>query len=107
MDLPVIGIGGISSLEDALEFFIAGACAVQVGTWNFINPRITLDIIEGLEKYMREHHMKKLSEIRGSPGGQHEKWSVGVDGVMEYLGLKPLLQYSNAPVLQSIDNGER
>src|SRR5512136_747979 len=64
VDLPVIGIGGISCLEDALEFFIAGACAVQVGTWNFINPRITLDIIEGLAKYMEEHHLKDLSEIR-------------------------------------------
>jgi dihydroorotate dehydrogenase (NAD+) catalytic subunit len=64
VDLPVIGIGGISCLEDALEFFIAGASAVQVGTWNFINPKITLDIIEGLEKYMAEHRIKNLSEIR-------------------------------------------
>jgi dihydroorotate dehydrogenase (NAD+) catalytic subunit len=68
VDLPVIGIGGISSLEDALEFFIAGACAVQVGTWNFINPRITLDIIEGLEKYMEEHHLGTLAELRGLEG---------------------------------------
>jgi dihydroorotate dehydrogenase (NAD+) catalytic subunit len=75
VDLPVIGIGGISSLEDALEFFIAGACAVQVGTWNFINPRITLDIIEGLEKYMGEHRLKDLSEIKGSLGAK--------DGVLE------------------------
>ena len=66
VDLPVIGIGGISCLEDALEFFIAGASAVQVGTWNFINPRITLDIIEGLEKYMGEHHLENLSELRGT-----------------------------------------
>jgi dihydroorotate dehydrogenase (NAD+) catalytic subunit len=66
VDLPVIGIGGISSLEDALEFFIAGARAVQVGTWNFINPRITLDIIEGLEKYMQEHHIENLSLLRGT-----------------------------------------
>ncbi len=66
VDLPVIGIGGISCLEDALEFFIAGACAVQVGTWNFINPRITQDIIEGLERYMVEHHIKNLSELRGT-----------------------------------------
>jgi dihydroorotate dehydrogenase (NAD+) catalytic subunit len=75
VDLPVIGIGGISSPEDALEFFIAGACAVQVGTWNFINPRITLDIIQGLERYMGEHRLKDLSEIRGSPGAK--------DGVLE------------------------
>jgi len=65
VDLPVIGIGGISSLEDVLEFFIAGACAVQVGTWNFINPRITMDIIEGLEKYMREHPLATVTELRG------------------------------------------
>jgi len=70
VDLPIIGIGGISSLEDALEFLIAGACAVQVGTWNFVNPRATLDIIEGLEKYMVEHHIKDLSEIRGSLSGK-------------------------------------
>ena len=73
VDLPVIGIGGISSLEDALEFFIAGARAVQVGTWNFINPRITLDIIEGLEKYMEEHHIENLSQLRGTMGGTDKR----------------------------------
>jgi len=73
VDLPVIGIGGISSLEDALEFFIAGACAVQVGTWNFINPRITLDIIQGLEKYMRDHRLKDLSEIQVPKVSEVEK----------------------------------
>jgi dihydroorotate dehydrogenase (NAD+) catalytic subunit len=64
VDLPVIGVGGISSLEDAIEFFIAGASAVQVGTWNLVNPRITLDLIEELGKYMEEHHLKDLSEFR-------------------------------------------
>jgi len=84
VDLPVIGIGGISSLEDALEFFIAGACAAQVGTWNFINPRVTLDIIEGLEKYMVEHRIENLSQLRRTlveevpKVGTHRKWSVGV-----------------------------
>ncbi|MGE5840912.1 MAG: dihydroorotate dehydrogenase [Deltaproteobacteria bacterium] len=74
VDLPVIGIGGISCLEDALEFFIAGACAVQVGTMNFINPRATPDIIEGLEKYMGENHLKRLSEIQGpKPGRASDK----------------------------------
>ena len=70
VDLPVIGIGGISSLEDALEFFIAGACAVQVGTWNFVNPRITMDIIEGLERYMVENHLRSLSEIQAPRPGR-------------------------------------
>jgi dihydroorotate dehydrogenase (NAD+) catalytic subunit len=73
VDLPIIGIGGISCLEDALEFFIAGACAVQVGTWNFINPRITMDIIEGLEKHMQEHHIETLTELRGAFGGTGKK----------------------------------
>jgi dihydroorotate dehydrogenase (NAD+) catalytic subunit len=67
VDLPVIGIGGISCTEDALEFFIAGASAVQVGTMNFINPRITLDIIEGLEKYMKDHSVENLSQLRRTP----------------------------------------
>jgi dihydroorotate dehydrogenase (NAD+) catalytic subunit len=75
VDLPVIGIGGISSLEDALEFFIAGARAVQVGTWNFINPKITTDIIQGLEKYMREHHIETLQELRGTLAEQVPKVS--------------------------------
>jgi len=65
VDLPVIGIGGISCLEDALEFFIAGACAVQVGTMNFINPRVTLDMIEGLERYMVENHVATVTALRG------------------------------------------
>jgi len=73
VDLPVIGIGGITSLEDALEFFIAGAWAVQVGTCNFINPRITLDIIEGLDRYMGEHHLETLQELRGTLAEQVPK----------------------------------
>jgi dihydroorotate dehydrogenase (NAD+) catalytic subunit len=73
VDLPVIGIGGISCTEDALEFFIAGASAVQVGTMNFINPRITLDIIEGLEKYMKDHSIENLSQLRRTPAGEVPK----------------------------------
>jgi dihydroorotate dehydrogenase (NAD+) catalytic subunit len=74
VDLPIIGIGGITSAEDAIEFFIAGACAVQIGTMNFINPRITLDIIEGLERYLLDHNLKSWSEIRVSkPGNASDK----------------------------------
>ncbi len=66
VDIPVIGIGGISSPEDAIEFFIAGASAVEIGTWNFVNPRITMDIIEGLEAYMVENRIQDLSELVGT-----------------------------------------
>ncbi len=66
IDIPVSGIGGISSTEDAIEFFIAGASAVEIGTWNFINPRITMDIIDGLEAYMSENNITNLSELIGT-----------------------------------------
>ena len=63
IDIPVIGIGGISSTEDAIEFLIAGASAVEIGTWNFINPNITMDIIDGLETYMSQNNIMNLSEL--------------------------------------------
>jgi len=66
IDIPVIGIGGISSTEDAIEFFIAGASAIEIGTWNFINPSITMDIIDGLEAYMSENNITNLSELIGT-----------------------------------------
>lgn len=64
--VPIIGMGGISSLEDALEFIIAGASAISIGTANFTNPKITMEIINGLERYMEENNIKDLSELRGS-----------------------------------------
>jgi len=66
VNIPVIGIGGIMTAEDALEFLIAGAVAVQVGTANFVNPRATVDIIEGIESYMMERNISDLTEIIGS-----------------------------------------
>jgi dihydroorotate dehydrogenase (NAD+) catalytic subunit len=65
VDIPVIGIGGISSPRDALEFLIAGASAVQIGTWNFVNPRITLEIIDGIESYMKDRGFARLSDLVG------------------------------------------
>ena len=59
--IPVIGVGGIVCAEDAIEFLIAGAVAVQVGTANFVNPHATIDIIEGIERFLRE---KKISSLR-------------------------------------------
>lgn len=65
IDVPVVGIGGISSAEDAIEFIMAGAHAVQVGSANFIKPDICLDIINGIEKFMMDEGIKDISEIRG------------------------------------------
>jgi len=64
--LPVIGIGGIMTATDALEFLIAGATAVQVGTANFINPKVTTDIIDGIENYMNQKGIPDIHDIIGT-----------------------------------------
>jgi len=63
--IPIIGMGGIMDAESALEFLIAGATAVSVGTANFINPRASLEIICGLEKYMADNRIQNLNSIIG------------------------------------------
>jgi dihydroorotate dehydrogenase (NAD+) catalytic subunit len=65
VSLPIIGMGGIVSGEDAMEFMLAGASAVAVGTANFINPRATLDVLNGIEGFMREQKIGDLREIIG------------------------------------------
>jgi dihydroorotate dehydrogenase (NAD+) catalytic subunit len=67
--LPVIGIGGIMDASDALEFLIVGAQAVQVGTANFVNPRATLEIAEGLKNYLVEKDIPDISQVIGSLKG--------------------------------------
>jgi len=64
--VPVIGIGGIMSAEDALEFIIAGASAVQVGTANFVNPHATTDIIDGVERFLLEKGIGSVKELVGT-----------------------------------------
>lgn len=64
--IPVVGIGGISSAEDAIEFLIAGATAVEIGTANFINPSATMDIINGIKTYLVENQMSSVNELIGS-----------------------------------------
>lgn len=64
--VPIIGIGGIMNAEDALEFLIAGASAVQVGTANFVNPHATIDIIDGIEKFLSERNIQKISDVIGT-----------------------------------------
>lgn len=65
VNIPVVGLGGISCANDALEFIMAGASAIQVGTANFVNPRVTIEIIEGLEDYCRRHGIARLMDLRG------------------------------------------
>jgi len=64
--IPVIGIGGISNWEDAVEFFLAGASAVQVGTASFFNPKAVEEIVEGIERYMKEEGFKSVEEMVGA-----------------------------------------
>jgi len=66
VNVPVIGIGGITTAHDALEFLIAGAAAVQVGTANFVNPRATTDILDGIADYLVENKIKRLTDLIGS-----------------------------------------
>jgi dihydroorotate dehydrogenase (NAD+) catalytic subunit len=66
VDVPVVGCGGISTWRDALEFLMAGARAVQVGTASFVNPRAALDVLEGLEGYCLEHGVGSVEELVGA-----------------------------------------
>lgn len=63
--LPIIGMGGITCAEDALEFIMAGATAVSVGTANFFNPRATMQVAEGLERFMTDQGINDINEITG------------------------------------------
>lgn len=63
--IPVIGMGGITTAEDAVEFILAGASAVSVGTANFFNPTATIEIVEGIEKYMQKYGFESVKEMTG------------------------------------------
>lgn len=65
VSVPIIGMGGIMTAEDALEFILAGATAVSVGTANFCNPHATIDIVNGLEDYMRAKNVDDINELIG------------------------------------------
>jgi dihydroorotate dehydrogenase (NAD+) catalytic subunit len=69
VDVPVIGVGGITTSGDALEFIMAGASAIQVGTANFTNPRAPLDVFEGIEQFMAKEGIKNLAELIGAGRG--------------------------------------
>jgi dihydroorotate dehydrogenase (NAD+) catalytic subunit len=64
--IPVMGMGGIMNAKDAIEFFLAGASAIQVGTANFINPRVCPEIISGIEAYLKRHNYSSVRDIIGA-----------------------------------------
>jgi dihydroorotate dehydrogenase (NAD+) catalytic subunit len=69
--MPVIGIGGIMTGSDALEFIIAGASAIQVGTASFVNPRAAMDILDGIETWLKEKQITRLADLRGTLHSGH------------------------------------
>ena len=66
VSIPVIGIGGIATAKDALEFLVVGARAVQVGTANFVNPSATMEILAGMEDYLASHHIPAICDLIGT-----------------------------------------
>ena len=64
--IPVIGLGGIMNWKDAIEFFLAGATAIQIGTANFIDPTVTLKVIAGIDEYIERHKCKSIKDIIGA-----------------------------------------
>ena len=69
ISIPIIGIGGIMTAEDTIEFMLAGATAVAVGTANFINPTITIDIVNGIKKYLKKKRISDIKELIGGARG--------------------------------------
>ena len=64
--IPVVGLGGIMNAQDAIEFFLAGATAIQVGTANFVDPQCTMKIIDGIEDYLQRHNFNSIHDIIGA-----------------------------------------
>ena len=65
VQIPVVGLGGIMNAEDAIEFLLAGASAVEIGTANFIDPAVTLKVVKGIDEWLDRHGCKSVSEIIG------------------------------------------
>ena len=72
VSVPVVGVGGVTCTEDALQYIMAGATAVQVGTANFVNPRTATEIVDGLTSYLQQHGIADVSELVGAahPAGR-------------------------------------
>lgn len=66
VNIPIIGMGGILTAEDAIEMMLAGASAVSVGTANFRNPQVTMEIVQGICDYMEEYGVEDINELIGA-----------------------------------------
>ena len=66
VNIPIIGMGGIMTAEDAIEMILAGATAISVGTANFVNPGVTMEIVDGIEEYMKNYHVNDIHELIGA-----------------------------------------
>jgi len=66
VQIPIIGMGGIANAEDAIEFLLAGASAVSIGAMNFVNPYTTVEVVKGIEDYMKRYQIENLSELIGA-----------------------------------------
>lgn len=64
--IPIIGMGGIMTAEDAIEMILAGATAISVGIANFVNPKTTMEIVDGIKKYMEKYHVNDIKELVGA-----------------------------------------
>jgi dihydroorotate dehydrogenase (NAD+) catalytic subunit len=64
--IPVVGLGGIMNWKDAVEFLLAGATAIEIGTANFIDPTVTVKVVEGINDYLDRHGFKSVNEIIGA-----------------------------------------
>lgn len=64
--IPVVGLGGICNARDAIEFFMAGATAIEIGTANFLDPEVTIKVRDGINQWLDDHGCKSVSEIIGA-----------------------------------------
>jgi len=71
--IPIVGMGGIMTARDAVEFILAGATAVQVGTANFVNPRAAVDVVAGLAEWLSDHRVASVRELVGAAAGAQER----------------------------------
>jgi dihydroorotate dehydrogenase (NAD+) catalytic subunit len=63
--IPIIGMGGISNWQDAIEFILAGSRAIQVGTYNFIDPTVSVKIVDGINEYLDRHNIESVNDLVG------------------------------------------